>query len=170
MWSVSFKCANMGWGPHNTIHVDDLERNFELNRQCGVLISPFHLKPCVTNSLVSGCASALDGTMVNGIAGHQRKPSNGSIINGSRSIEFPSGVMDNLGLSVDSIKLVSSATDGRSNAADSMKSLPISQGFEDIELLLLARYLVYIAVTVSDFSAVDHSLWRTRALEMPTDR
>ena len=31
------------------------------------------------------------------------------------------------------------------------------------------RYLAHIAVTVSDFSAVDHSLWRARALEMLND-
>jgi hypothetical protein len=171
IWS---KCSNFGWGPHNTIHVDDLERNFELNKQCGVLISPFHLKPCVTHSVGSDGMSALDGTLMNG-GGHQRSPSNGLIgvgvgVGSNHGGDFPNGVMDNLGLSLDSIRLVSSATDGRSNSADSTKSLPISQGFEDMELLLLARYLVYIAVTVSDFSAVDHSLWRTRALEMPPDR
>eukprot|EP01071_Lankesteria_metandrocarpae_P005333 Lankesteria_metandrocarpae@DN3959_c0_g1_i3.p1 len=29
------------WGPHNTVHVDDLERNFAMNPQNGVKISSF---------------------------------------------------------------------------------------------------------------------------------
>ena len=57
------KCASLGWGPHNTVHVDDLERNFELNKQSGVLISPFHLKPFTVHACQSSDGeSALDGT------------------------------------------------------------------------------------------------------------
>ena len=58
------KCASLGWGPHNTVHVDDLERNFELNKQSGVLISPFHLKPFTSNSCQSGSEGerSLNGT------------------------------------------------------------------------------------------------------------
>jgi HAD-superfamily hydrolase (TIGR02245 family) len=47
IWS---KCESLGWGPHNTVHVDDLGRNFELNKQSGILISPFHLKPYVSTT------------------------------------------------------------------------------------------------------------------------
>jgi len=32
------------WGEFNTVHIDDLDRNFELNKQSGILISPFYLK------------------------------------------------------------------------------------------------------------------------------
>lgn len=56
------KCASLGWGPHNTIHVDDLERNFELNKQSGVLISPFYLKPFAVNPCDGFGESLLDGT------------------------------------------------------------------------------------------------------------
>ena len=57
------KCASLGWGPHNTVHVDDLERNFELNKQSGVLISPFHLKPFTVHACEgSDGESPLDGT------------------------------------------------------------------------------------------------------------
>lgn len=37
------KCSDM-WGPHNTLHVDDLSKNFELNKSSGVLVTPFYLK------------------------------------------------------------------------------------------------------------------------------
>jgi hypothetical protein len=30
------------WGKHNTIHVDDLERNFVLNKSSGIVIRPFN--------------------------------------------------------------------------------------------------------------------------------
>lgn len=58
------KCAALGWGPHNTVHVDDLERNFELNKQSGVLISPFHLKPFAIDQSTGDTSgeSSLDGT------------------------------------------------------------------------------------------------------------
>lgn len=60
------KCASLGWGPHNTVHVDDLERNFELNKQSGVLISPFHLKPFAVDQGAGDPSgeSSLDGTAV----------------------------------------------------------------------------------------------------------
>ena len=29
------------WGEHNTVHLDDLERNFALNAGCGLRVSPF---------------------------------------------------------------------------------------------------------------------------------
>ena len=60
------KCASLGWGPHNTVHVDDLERNFELNKQSGVLISPFHLKPFAVDQGTGDPSgeSSLDGTTV----------------------------------------------------------------------------------------------------------
>ena len=37
------KCSDL-WGPHNTLHVDDLSKNFELNKSSGVLVTPFYLK------------------------------------------------------------------------------------------------------------------------------
>lgn len=33
------------WGPHNTIHIDDLSRNFALNPQSGLKIAPFKNAP-----------------------------------------------------------------------------------------------------------------------------
>jgi ubiquitin-like domain-containing CTD phosphatase 1 len=32
------------WGPHNTVHVDDLSRNFALNLTSGLKVSPYHRK------------------------------------------------------------------------------------------------------------------------------
>ena len=40
IWS---KCGER-WDKKNSIHVDDLARNFERNPECGVTISPFYLK------------------------------------------------------------------------------------------------------------------------------
>jgi HAD-superfamily hydrolase (TIGR02245 family) len=37
------KCSDL-WGPHNTLHVDDLSKNFELNKSSGILVTPFYLK------------------------------------------------------------------------------------------------------------------------------
>ena len=138
------KCASLGWGTHNTIHVDDLMRNFERNKQCGVLISPFHLKPtaaggtvdCDGNSMLDGTSSLLcplQPPPPPPPSQHSRNPSIGTVEGAS-------------------------------------KLVPISKGFDDVEPQFLARYLEYIAVTVTDFSAIDHSLWRARAMEMPKDR
>lgn len=38
IWS---KCGHI-WNKHNTVHVDDMERNFVLNKQSGVLVTPFY--------------------------------------------------------------------------------------------------------------------------------
>jgi len=150
------KCASFGWGPHNTIHVDDLERNFELNKQCGVLISPFHLKPSMAGNPVDCDGnSMLDGTAFSSfLPPPPPLATSSSKQQLARNPSFGGGE--------------GGTTLTRSGSAS--KLVPISKGFEDVELQLLARYLVYIAVTVSDFSAIDHSLWRTRALEMPKDR
>lgn len=32
------------WGPHNTVHLDDLARNFALNPQSGLRVSAFYRK------------------------------------------------------------------------------------------------------------------------------
>lgn len=32
------------WGKHNTLHIDDLERNFQFNPRNGILIEPFYRK------------------------------------------------------------------------------------------------------------------------------
>ena len=32
------------WGSHNTVHLDDLSRNFALNLTCGLRVTPFHRK------------------------------------------------------------------------------------------------------------------------------
>eukprot|EP00605_Chrysophyceae_sp_TOSAG23-4_P001344 GSChrysophyteH1.ASY1.ANO1.1461.1 assembled CDS len=36
------KCADFRWNSRNTLHVDDLRRNFELNPKNGILIEPFY--------------------------------------------------------------------------------------------------------------------------------
>ena len=30
------------WGKHNTLHIDDLEKNFQLNPSNGLLVTPYH--------------------------------------------------------------------------------------------------------------------------------
>jgi len=189
------KCGpSLGWGPHNTIHVDDLERNFELNKQCGVLISPFHLKPVLPYGGGGGGAavdadgnSMLDGTAVTPSMAPPNGLSNGHSNSSSSSPPQPQlqlQAQPSLPMPIPPPQQQPSPSlppDGGSSSSSSSggggvgavvqgRAVPINKGFEDIELQLLARYLVYIAVTVSDFSAVDHSLWRTRALEMPKDR
>lgn len=127
------KCASLGWGPHNTVHVDDLERNFELNKQSGVLISPFHLKPFAVNpnAIDAEGESILDGTAV---------ASPATVIN-----DFEGSITDNMDMSLDdkneSLDDLDSEMDGseigRMNSVDSGPN----KSFEDIELLLLARYV-----------------------------
>lgn len=41
IWTL---CHGSGWGAHNTLHVDDLVKNFELNKENGLLIKPFYLR------------------------------------------------------------------------------------------------------------------------------
>ena len=149
IWS---KCSSLGWGPHNTIHVDDLERNFELNKQSGVLISPFHLKPFTINPCDGLGESLLDGTV-------QSPPpimslSQGSSIDSNCLVEVDAEIADN-----------GSDTNGGNSLVDRsyvrLRSSELSQSsveekeehssgsdlaegnrnksFEDIELQLLAR-------------------------------
>ena len=127
------KCSNLGWGPHNTIHVDDLERNFELNKQCGVLISPFHLKPVLNGPVLLDAdgTSSLDGSM----------PTPPPISNGGGSTRRPS-------FGVGSNGYTNGNGDGSTNGVSTMLSKSGSsssklsnKGFEDIELQLLARYV-----------------------------
>ena len=122
IWS---KCSNLGWGPHNTIHVDDLERNFELNKQCGVLISPFHLKPVLNGPgpLDADGTSSLDGSM----------PPPPPATNGNSS-RRPSFVAEMPKIS--SLNGLSRILD---RSGSSSKLTPVNKGFEDIELHLLAR-------------------------------
>lgn len=35
------KCGHL-WGPHNTLHVDDISRNFLLNKGNGIVVTPFY--------------------------------------------------------------------------------------------------------------------------------
>jgi ubiquitin-like domain-containing CTD phosphatase 1 len=35
------------FGPHNTVHIDDLSRNFAMNPRNGIEVSPFRVKHCV---------------------------------------------------------------------------------------------------------------------------
>ena len=133
------KCSNLGWGPHNTIHVDDLERNFELNKQCGVLISPFHLKPVLnaTGPLDSDGTSSLDGSM----------PPPPPVTNGgSTSNGYTNGNRDGITMPI--------ATNGMSNMlskSGSNSSKLSNKGFEDIELQLLARYAFFFRIFINYF-------------------
>jgi HAD-superfamily hydrolase (TIGR02245 family) len=49
------KCSDL-WGPHNTLHIDDLSKNFELNKSSGVLVTPFYLKMASTDTNGDGDA------------------------------------------------------------------------------------------------------------------
>lgn len=95
IWS---KISGQLWGKHNTVHVDDLDRNFEMNVQCGLVITPFY-----------------------------RETSSGSTSNRKRTAVSVSG-----------------------SAA------------EDVELLLLSRYLLSIANS-TDFRTIDHKGWRFKS-------
>lgn len=39
------------YGPHNTLHVDDLSRNFAMNPRSGLKISPYKNSPCFDTEL-----------------------------------------------------------------------------------------------------------------------
>jgi len=39
-----------GFGPHNTVHVDDLGRNFAMNPRNGIEVSPFRVKKCTDDA------------------------------------------------------------------------------------------------------------------------
>ena len=136
------KCSNLGWGPHNTIHVDDLERNFELNKQCGVLISPFHLKPVVNGAgpLDTDRTSYQDGSMpppppvTNG--GSTRRPSFGG-----GSIGYTNGNAE--GNTSNNIPIATNGGSTMLPKSGSSSSKLSNKGFEDIELQLLARYVFF---------------------------
>ena len=125
------KCASLGWGPHNTVHVDDLERNFELNKQSGVLISPFHLKPFAVNpnivdlqgeSILDGTAIASPSTVINDFEGSLTD-------NGDISLDDKNDPLDDPDCDLDGTE---------TERVDRDDSSP-NKSFEDIELLLLAR-------------------------------
>ena len=142
------KCSNLGWGPHNTIHVDDLERNFELNKQCGVLISPFHLKPVLngTGPLEADGTSSLDGSLpppppiTNG--GSVKSPSFGAGSNG-----YTNGNVDG----THNISVTSNGISTTLSKSGSSSSKLSNKGFEDIELQLLARYVSTVLHPINSF-------------------
>lgn len=167
------KCSSLGWGPHNTIHVDDLERNFELNKQSGVLISPFHLKPFAINPCDNLGESLLDGTV--------QSPPPVMSVSEESTIDSPSlseldsentemcpdnsednnggvdGTFEGLGSHVLSHTILEEKEEDSSGSdpADGNRN----KSFEDIELQLLARYekccvLVHRAATLLDSAIV----------------
>ncbi len=93
------------WSNTNTIHVDDLERNFQLNKCCGIVIPPYNREDSSVSSISDGLTSA------------------------------------------------SSSSSSNSSCSDRSG---------DIELLLLARYLVEISDVPgpSDLEANVHKDWR----------
>ena len=93
------------WGVHNTLHVDDLVRNFELNKRSGVLVSPW-----------------------------------------SRDIDR-------------------GQKSHRSSSAGVLSTPPseVSSPQDDIELALLASYLVKVA-SLPDVSSKDHANWRAETM------
>ena len=50
------------WNNTNTVHVDDLERNFQLNKSCGIVISPYNREDAgVTSSSASASSISSSG-------------------------------------------------------------------------------------------------------------
>jgi HAD-superfamily hydrolase (TIGR02245 family) len=137
------KCASLGWGPHNTVHVDDLERNFELNKQSGVLISPFHLKPFTVNpntvdlqgeSILDGTAVASPATVINDFEGSLTDNADMALDDKNDPLDDPDCDLD----------------DAEIERVDRDDSSP-NKSFEDIELLLLARYDCAFSFSSIDF-------------------
>lgn len=65
------------WGKHNTLHVDDLSRNFELNKSSGVLVRPFSRSKTASSSS-SSVAAAGGGSTVAGAGREGEGGSSGS--------------------------------------------------------------------------------------------
>ena len=146
------KCSSLGWGPHNTIHVDDLERNFELNKQSGVLISPFHLKPFTINPCDGLGESLLDGTVqspppIMSLSQGSSIDSNGlsemdaETAENGPDITGGNGLVDSAYVRLRSSELSHSTVEEKeeqSSGPDASEGNR-NKSFEDIELQLLAR-------------------------------
>lgn len=126
IWS---KCPDL-WGSHNTLHIDDLSKNFELNKSSGVLVTPFYLKESHNDTNGDGDLE-MKGTK-NVL---QKTNSNGVLTKLERSQSAP--------------EIQKAARD-------------------DVELLLLSKYLVRIAQTCNDFASIDHSGWKGTVSVPPT--
>jgi len=123
------------WGPSNTIHVDDLARNFELNKQTGLLIAPFYLNPAGLDpdapppAPSSSSSSAFAASSASAAASSSSSSSSSSLPSGATT---PNAV-----------------------------NIPVATNpANDRELYFLALYLVSIAAA-PDFRRLDHSNWRT---------
>jgi ubiquitin-like domain-containing CTD phosphatase 1 len=137
------------WGPHNTLAVDDLERNFVLNKSSGVLVTPFYRNPAKYLKKSSSSSSS-------------KTP--GTVASSSASGGAGAGAGAGLGpmmASAGGLGLGPGAGGGGSTHNGGVGAGGGPDPRDDCELLLLSRYLVRIAGE-TDLGAIDHSKWRSQ--------
>eukprot|EP01041_Mallomonas_annulata_P009157 gene9157-18972_t len=127
------------WSRRNTVHVDDVARNFYLNPQSGLLVRPFFKDG--NNHRRSEAGEGIDRP------GHH--PSDTSSSSSSSSVTLQSQLQSVGGLGTGTGKVMVMDINREDN--------------NDSELLELSRYLVRIATattTMNDFTLISHESWR----------
>lgn len=134
------------WNSHNTVHVDDLARNFELNPQSGILVKAFYIDGAIGRPHLLSPNGKVAATTTEATARANAAMPSRTMIEKS-SVE--AGVHGPVPTAAPAPGQPGSAVDG----------------VADDELKLLACYLVKIARTSVDFRQLDHGVWRQKAAE-----
>jgi hypothetical protein len=134
--------------------VDDLDRNFELNKQCGILVSPFHLR---------GGPDAMSAPRsLPNISEMSMTDSQAKLMPSSEKVPNGDGAHRN-GTTHHNGTVHHNGAVAKLAEADGVNP----EAINDTELHMLARYLVHIAKTESDFTELDHSKWKAVANDLP---
>jgi len=168
------------WGSSNTVHVDDIEKNFCLNPSAGILISPFHRAPLpAALQAASAVTAAQQSQLYDSHIYNSHRPvyntcsviaanpatssssSHSSTSSTSTSTTTSSGPCG-IGCGGTLWKHSSGLADLEESTPASTSPLP-ANGVPDCELVTLARYLVKLAEH-DDVSSFDHSHWSSTGL------
>eukprot|EP00596_Hydrurales_sp_CCMP1899_P009139 CAMPEP_0119037610 /NCGR_PEP_ID=MMETSP1177-20130426/6066_1 /TAXON_ID=2985 /ORGANISM="Ochromonas sp, Strain CCMP1899" /LENGTH=169 /DNA_ID=CAMNT_0006999115 /DNA_START=890 /DNA_END=1399 /DNA_ORIENTATION=- len=144
------------WSAQNTLIVDDLERNFVLNPQAGVLVSGYYRHPHRhKTSKPSHKSTSVGGASVGGdVSVHS--PAYHSSPN---NLLFPMASSPSSSTSSTSASASSSVPTEDANASQEEIRISEAAALQDKELFYLSRYLVKIA-HLQDLSVINHSNWR----------
>lgn len=136
------------WGKHNTVHIDDLARNFQLNRQNGIVIRPFNR--------IGSSAATKAAEQVSKAGG------GGTAVFPAPLNSFPAPFT----VSSTTAGTTGAGTTGAGTVVTSAAAAAAAAVLDptiDIDLLLLCRYLIRMAEKNVDVSTEDHSNWFTDA-------
>jgi hypothetical protein len=135
------------WSPSNTVHVDDLARNFELNPQCGLMVKAFYI-----DSNAPGAGSLSDGS---------RRP---FTCNGQHNdADVVTKTIGHISSISSDVSIVSESSENDTEVHVTVSSPIVAKKAEvdeDDELLVLSKYLVKIARSKLDFKHLSHNTWR----------